>query len=106
MNTRRQGANQKRLIEQIKAKQQNTVWPSPLINSKAVDEFLWKGASDAPLVQRIGACIFGAAFISLGVFFVGLAVEQKTYVAVVFAGVFTWVGGRIFWNGLRNRKNT
>ena len=51
------------VIEEIKAKQRNTAWPDTIVNSRGVDEFLWKGSSDAPLVQRIGAWIFGLTFV-------------------------------------------
>jgi hypothetical protein len=63
-------SNTEKLIEDVSAKQRNTVWPDAMINSKGVDEFLWRGSPDAPLVQRIGAWIFGITFMFLGAMFV------------------------------------
>jgi hypothetical protein len=60
-------SGRKKFIESIKAKQRNTVWPDTLINSRGVDEFLWKGSPDPSLVQRLAAFIFGLTFVLLGV---------------------------------------
>ena len=75
MNDDKKSVQHERLIEEIKAKQRNTVWPDTLMNGRSVDEFLWKGSPDAPLVQRMGAWIFGLAFmlIAVGVIAAGLA---------------------------------
>jgi hypothetical protein len=53
-------------IESVKARQRNLIWPDLLRGSRSVDEFLWKGASDAPLVQRIGAVILALAYLMVG----------------------------------------
>jgi len=59
-NTRNAGSSDtEKLIEEARAKQSNTVWPDTLLNGRSVDEFLLKGSPDAPIVQRIGAWIFG-----------------------------------------------
>ena len=39
------------LEEGVRAKQRNTTWPDTLLNGRSVDEFLWKGPSDATLIQ-------------------------------------------------------
>jgi hypothetical protein len=64
-------------MEEIEAKQRNTVWPDTLRNSRSVDEFLWKGSSDAPLVQRAGAWIFGLTFILLSLALLDVAYEKQ-----------------------------
>jgi hypothetical protein len=55
------------LVEATKAKQRNVDWRDAHMNGRTVDEFLWKGSPDASLVQRIGACLFGIAFVLVGI---------------------------------------
>jgi hypothetical protein len=90
-----------RLIEEIKAKQSNTVWPDTLRNSRGVDEFLWKGAPNAPLVQRIGAWIFGLTFILLAVVFADIAYEKHAWPIGALAVILLMVGGKVCLNGIR-----
>jgi hypothetical protein len=104
MRTKSTVANRKRFIETIKAKQRNTVWPDPLINSRGVDAFLWKGSPDAPLVQRIGAWIFGLTFVLLGVVFVVIARNERSWIGIVVSIAPFLIGGRVFLNGFRKRK--
>jgi hypothetical protein len=54
------------LIDETRAKQRNVVFPDTVRNARSVDAFLWRGSPDAPLVQRIGAWLFGSMFV-LGV---------------------------------------
>ena len=68
------------VIEEIEAKQKNTVWPDTLRNSRSVDAFLWKGDPGAPLVQRMGAWIFGLFFILAGLGWVDVAYEKESIV--------------------------
>jgi hypothetical protein len=97
-----------KIVDELKAKQSNTVWPDPMINSRSVDEFLWKGSTDAPLVQRIGAWIFGLAFILVGVLFVEAdresSPDRKSLAAVIVGVAFFWIGVKVFLNGFRRRK--
>jgi hypothetical protein len=94
-------ANQKRWIDDFKAKQRNTVWPDPLINSRGVDEFLWKGSPDAPLVQRIGAWLFGLFFLAAGVAFLELARERGSGLLILLALAGLGLGLKVFMNGFR-----
>lgn len=95
--------DQQRFVEDFKAKQSNTLWPDTLKNSKGVDEFLWKGSPDAPLVQRIGAWIFGLTFILLGFAFVDIAYEKHSAFDLVFSSIWFLIGGKVFLNGFRKR---
>jgi hypothetical protein len=92
------------LIEEIKAKQRNTVWPDAFVNSKGVDEFLWKGSPDAPLVQRVGAWIFGLTFILFGLIFVDIAYEKHFGLFGVLSIIWFLVGGKVFLNGFNKRR--
>jgi hypothetical protein len=91
------------VIEEIEAKQKNTVWPDTLRNSRSVDAFLWKGDPGAPLVQRMGAWIFGLFFILAGLGWVDVAYEKESIVFGVLSIGWFLVGAKIFLNGFRKR---
>jgi hypothetical protein len=63
-------------IEEIKAKQRNTVWPEMLANSRAVDSLAFLGDRNATPVQRIGIGLFGAFFVLAGIAFIGIGRVQ------------------------------
>ncbi len=94
-----------KLIEEIRARQRNTVWPDLLINNRGVDAFLWKGSRDAPLVQRIAAWLFGLFFLAAGVAFLDIAYERQSVIPIVMSILFFLIGGRVFFNGFRRRKS-
>jgi hypothetical protein len=58
--------DQDRLIKDLRARQQNTLWPEAMVNSSSVDALLWKGSPNATRVQRIGIAIWGLAFACIG----------------------------------------
>jgi hypothetical protein len=88
----------------MEAKQRNIVWPHPLINSRGVDAFLWRGSTNPTLVQRIGAWLFGLTFIAGGVVTLILArYEGARLLGVLVIGLFA-LGVRIFYNGCRTAK--
>jgi len=98
---------QQQFVDEIKKKQRNTVWPDTLLNGRSVDEYLWKGSRDAPLVQRIGAWLFGFAFMLFGVTLVEVdreaTPERKSIVFVILAVLFFGLGIKMFLNGFRRR---
>lgn len=99
---------QQRLVEDVKQKQSNTLWPDAPNNGRSVDEFLWKGNPDAPLVQRIGACIFGLTFMLCGAGFVEIdreiTADRKSIVLVIMGVLFFGAGLKVFLNGFRRRR--
>jgi hypothetical protein len=88
-------------IEDRKARQRNLIWPDVLRGGRAVDEFLWKGARDAPLVQRVGALIVALAYLLVAVAFVAMAVEQGKWFIGAFAALLFLAGGWFIRNALR-----
>jgi hypothetical protein len=54
--------NQNPDIHEVRSKQENTVFPDTVRNSSAVDAYFLRGNPKAPIVQRVGAWIFGAFF--------------------------------------------
>ena len=99
--TERPEFQQQRLVEEIKAKQSNTLWPDAIKNSRGVDEFLWKGSPNAPMVQRIGAWIFGLFFLMAGLSFLDVAYERQAPLVLVISLAFFALGTRICLNGFR-----
>jgi hypothetical protein len=91
------------LIEQ---QQRNTVWPGFVSNSRALDSFLWRGSSNPPVVQRIGAWLIGSGFMLAGVTFVVLADEKRSLIIFAIALLTTLLGGKIFSNGFPKRQRT
>lgn len=92
---------QQKLTEEFKAKQSNILWPDAMKNSRGVDEFLWKGAPNAPLVQRIGAWIFGIVFLLFGIAFLDIAHRLHSPSDLVIALAFFGLGTRVCLNGFR-----
>lgn len=104
MKRRTEISKQKRFVEEMRAKQSNTVWPDPLINSRGVDEFLWKGSADAPLIQRMAAWMFGLFFILGGVAFLDVAHKKQSWLFGLLSIGWFLVGGKVFLNGFKRRK--
>ena len=88
-------------IESVKVRQKNSLWPDVLRGGRSVDEFLWKGASDAPLVQRVGAVILALAYLLVGLAFVSMALEQGEWFTGAFAALIFIVAGWFIRNALR-----
>lgn len=75
-------------IESVKASQRNTTWPDLLRGGRSVDEYLFKGARNAPLVQRIGAIVLGLSFVMIGVATVDFAYQQREWFISALAVIF------------------
>jgi len=79
-----------------------------MLNGHGVDEFLWKGSPDAPLVQRVGAWIFGVTFMFLGVALTEAdretSPDRKSTAFVIVGILFFGVGVKVFLNGFRRRQ--
>jgi hypothetical protein len=87
-------------IESVKVRQKNILWPDVLRGGRSVDELLWKGARDAPLVQRIGVLILALAYLITAVAFISMA-AGGSWSAGAFAAILVGVGGWFIRNALR-----
>lgn len=106
------GNDRRNLAGEMRAKQRNILWPDTLINSRAVDAFLWRGATNPTLVQRIGAWLFGLSFMAAGLGCVSLALLDGTWswgpIAIGAFGIVGFaVGIKTFLNGWpkKNARN-
>ena len=88
-------------IESVKDRQKNVLWPDVLRGGRSVDELLWKGARDAPMVQRIGVVILALAYVMVAAVFISMAVEQGSWLAGGSAAILFGVGGWFIRNALR-----
>ena len=96
----------KREISEIESEQQNAAVAEKLLESHEVDEPLFKGSANAPLVQRIGTIIFGAFFILAGVTFATLGFEKRSWaIGIISIGSFL-LGGRMVQNALRRKPSS
>jgi predicted tellurium resistance membrane protein TerC len=75
-----------------------------MINSRGVDEFLWRGDPDAPPVQRMAAWIFGLAFMIVGLALLCIAHDKQSWIDIAVSLVSFLIGGKVFLNGFRRRK--
>jgi hypothetical protein len=101
VNRHERTAGLRRFIEEIKAKQRNTVWPGPLLNGRSVDAFVWKGSPVASLVQRIGLWLIGSFYFAVGVLLLSLARRgQSLVLAIISVGAIS-IGLRVFFNGFQ-----
>jgi hypothetical protein len=104
-------ADRQKFVNEIQAKQRNILWPDTFGNGWSVASFLWKGSPNAPLIQRIGAWLFGTVFLLCGVDFLdvarSLARKKDTWglvtVVMIALGLFL-IGARVFRNGFRKHK--
>lgn len=91
-------------IDEIKAKQENFVFPETVRNSSGVDAYFLKGDPKAPLVQRVGAWIFGAFFLLAGVVFANFTLQDRSWAVAVYSIVGFLVGGRCILSGFRGLR--
>ena len=93
-------------IESVKARQKNLIWPDVLRGGRSVDELLWKGARNAPLVQRVGVVILALAYVSVGLAFVSMSLEQGEWSTGAFAALLFIAAGWFIRNALCGKSRS
>lgn len=96
--------SRRRVIEEVKAKQRNIVFPDTVRNSRNVDAYFLRGDPDAPLVQRIGAWLFGLFFLLCGLVCLRLAEKSHSWADILYSVVGFLIGTRVLMSGFRRRK--
>ena len=89
------------MIEDVRARQRNTLWPDAMVNSSNVDGLLWKGSPKATKIQRIGIAIWGLAFACVGVVFEMIACEKHELFPVFFGLPWLALGIKLFINAFK-----
>lgn len=92
-------------IEDVKAKQRNIVFPDTVRNSRNVDAYFLRGSPDAPLVQRMGAWIFGVFFLLCGLVCLDLARKSHSWADIIYSVAGFLIGGKLLLSGFRRRKS-
>lgn len=93
-----------RETREFKARQKKTALADRLLKNREANEPLFKGSPDAPLVQRVGACIFGISFVLAGVRFLVLGFDKGSWPVGVFSIGWLLLGGRLFQNAFRRHR--
>jgi hypothetical protein len=91
-------------IEEIKAKQRNTLWPDVLASGRRVDEFLWSGSPSASIVQRIGASLFGLGFLGSGLLLLYHAWKEQSFILVLMSFGVLLLAAKITHSAFRSHK--
>ena len=75
-------------------------------NGGSVDKLLWRGDSNASLVQRIGMVIFGGFWLCLAAATLFLLPREKdSWVSDLFSLPVLFVGAKIFLNAFKRHKH-
>src|ERR1035437_6152886 len=74
-----------KFVDDIKAKQNNVVWPGPLANSRGVDAFFWKGSPNPTKIQRVAAWLCAATDIG-GALMLGMLAWKIGGTALIVLG--------------------
>jgi hypothetical protein len=93
--------------DDIRASQRNIVWPGPLVNSRGVDAFLWRGSPNPTAVQRIGAWLFGIVDTGCALILAAIAWHEGGSALILLGGMGILVfalGAKTFSNGFAKRK--
>ena len=106
MKRRRRKPELERYIDEMRTKQENTVWPNYIANTQGVNEFFLKGSANPTPVQRIGAWLFGLTFIlgGFGLMFIAVHRQGSQWPGWVVAVGLWALGGWTCYNGSRKRK--
>ena len=95
-----------KLTGEMRAKQSNIVWPGPLVNSRGVDAFFWRGSPNPTTIQRIAAWLFAAADIGGALMLATLAWHIGGSGLILLGGMAVLVlalGIKTFSNGFPKR---
>jgi hypothetical protein len=99
------GKKRQDFIEEIRAKQRNTVWPEMQANSRAVDSLVFRGDPNATPVQRVGIGLFGAFFIMAGIAFIVIGHDRHSVVLFLVAVAWFLLGGLVLFNTVRGLRS-
>ena len=97
-----------KFIDEIRARQRNIVFPDTVRNERPLFDFFWNGAHDPPMVQRIGARLFGLISVFSGLVIAALSMRSDgEWLGLAISLITVGVGIRIFRNGFpRHGKPT
>jgi hypothetical protein len=80
------------------------ILPESLNTSRAGDKFIWRGGTEAPMVQRIGVWVIGLLIIAAGGFSLDYARRGGSFFGRVVSLTMVLLGAKIFRNGFLKRR--
>jgi hypothetical protein len=89
------------LIEDVRDRQRNTLWPDAMVNSSSADDLLWKGSAKATKVQRVGVALFGLAFACFGGIWEMIGFEEHSRTFAVAGLISLALGAKVFLNAFK-----
>jgi hypothetical protein len=94
-------------VEELKRRQRNIVFPDTVTNARSVDAFLLRGDPRAPLIQRMGAWVFGSFFVLCGVVCFNLALNSHAVADYIYCAAGFLIGIKLLISGFRSntRRN-
>src|SRR5579862_3192270 len=101
MRSRHKIKDLQNFVDDIRAKQRNTVWPDPMVNARGMDEFLFKGSRNPATVQPVGAWIVACGFLGPGVVILGMSFKEGSLIGIGFGLACLLIGIKVFRNGFR-----
>jgi hypothetical protein len=104
MDHNRRTLDPQEFIHDVEARQRNILWPDALRNARSVDRLIFRGAPDAPLVQRIGIILFGLIYVCGGLVFLGFARAERSFWFSLFSLGWILLGIVVCRNGLKRHK--
>jgi hypothetical protein len=93
--------DREKLHEEMKARQQNVVWPGPTRNARFFYDFLWNGSQNATPVLRIGAFLLGLVYLVSGWTMFYYSFLDGSFLGVLISFGFLWLGVRVLYKALR-----
>lgn len=104
MKGHRESGDPQELVKDYRERQQNLVWPGPLINGARIDRFLWNGSPSPTLVQRLASRLIGSVLFVGGLMLLALAFRERASLAsvlvlITLACAYAYADIRVFLNG-------
>jgi hypothetical protein len=101
-----------RIRQETEDNQKATLWEDGLRNGKSVDEFLWKGDSNAKPIQRAGLIVFAITFWFLGVLITAISWSKGSddegpwgvFFGSLIGLAFVALSIRLFFNAFCRKK--
>jgi hypothetical protein len=88
-------------LQNVRAKQRNILWPDTMINGRSADRVILKGSAGAPLIQRVGARLFGCLSMGYGLVLVQMAQEKERNSILIFAAICFAFGIKIILGSIK-----
>jgi hypothetical protein len=94
------------ITDEVRQRQRNIVFPDTVKNARRVDALLLRGDPNAPLVQRVGAWVFGCFFLLCGIACLGLAIKSHATADWIYSVAGFLIGTKVLISGFRRRSRT